>query len=67
MNAQTKKFKIQIWFDSASAKVELGTAFVYANTETEALELARAHTEYKVSGVDNVDWQVRERVRAYAV
>ena len=65
MNEKTQKFRIQVWFDTVPDKVLLGAVSVYAETEAGALDLAKAHTQYKLSGVDEVNWQVREPVALY--
>ncbi len=61
----TRNFRIQIWFDTVPDKILLGIVSVHAETEEGALNLARAHTDYRLSGVDNVEWQVREPVARY--
>lgn len=60
MSQDTQQFRIQIWFDAVPDKFLLGTVAVYAQTEEMALELAKAHTKYQLSGVDKVNWRVRE-------
>lgn len=66
MNPKTQQFRIQIWFDAVPDKFLLGTVSVYAETEELALELAKTHTQYQVSGVDKVNWQVKEPAAQYA-
>lgn len=65
-NKLARNFRIQIWFDAVPDKMLLGIVSVYAETEEGALSLAKAHTDYRLSGVDNVNWEVREPVAAYA-
>ncbi len=59
------KFSIQIWFDSPQSKTLLSTVAVYAETEERAIELAKTNTEYLVSGVNDMRWQVREQAVSY--
>ncbi len=60
-----KKFQVDIWFEQLPDYVKLGAVHVYASTEAEAIELAKNHTEYEISGVDGVTWQVREPAAIY--
>ncbi len=66
-NKNVRKFQIEIWFSQVANKIQLGKVTIYAETEAKALELAKASTEYFVSGVDQVAWQVREPKALYAV
>jgi hypothetical protein len=66
LNDNMRKFFIEIWFDGLPNKIKLGEVSVYAETEDKALELARAHTDYQISGVDKTHWQVHESVAQYA-
>ncbi len=63
---KTQKFQIDIWFNQAPNKIKLGTVNIYADSEQIALELAQAHTEYQLSGVDQTTWQVKETRAVYA-
>ena len=58
--SNTQKFQIDIWFDQAPNKIKLGTVSIYADSQEKAMELARVHTEYELSGVDTTAWQVHE-------
>jgi hypothetical protein len=62
---KTQKFKIEIWFNQAPNKIKLGSVNIYADSEKIALELAQAHTEYQLSGVDQTTWQTHEPKRLY--
>lgn len=61
----TKNFRIQIWFDCVPDKILLGTVSVCAEDEESANRLARSHTDYRLIGSDNLNWQVKERVALY--
>lgn len=61
-----QKFRVDIWFNELPNKIKLGSVRIYADTEDIALGLARAHTDYQVSGVDETIWQVKERQVVYA-
>jgi hypothetical protein len=61
-----RKFQIEVWFQGLSGHALLGTIIVPADTEEKAIALAKDHTEYRVSGVDNVEWEVREPIAQYA-
>ncbi len=64
-NKLTRNFRIQIWFDALPDKMLLGIVSVYAETEEGAINLAKAHTDYRLTGIDNTSWEVREPQAAY--
>lgn len=57
---RARRFQIEISFGGLRGRVMLDIVSVYAETEQEALELARAHTSYTIGGADRVAWKVRE-------
>ncbi len=65
--SQIQKFQIDVWFEQVPNKVKLGEVNIYAETEEKALELARAHTSYHLSGVGKTKWQVQENLAMYSI
>lgn len=64
-NKLIRNFRIQVWFEAMPDKILLGIVSVCAETEEGALNLAKAHTDYRLSGIDNVNWEVREPAAVY--
>ncbi len=46
------RYQVEIWFDQLPERIKLGTVTIVAKTQTEALELAAAHTEHWVIDED---------------
>lgn len=63
---RTRGFQIEISFSSFRGREILGTVSVHADSEDDALELARFLTSYKISRPpDKLAWQVREHIAVY--
>lgn len=62
----TQNFRIQIWFDCMPDKILLGTISVCAEDEESAKLLAKAHTDYRLIGPDNLNWLIKEQRAIYS-
>jgi hypothetical protein len=61
----TQNYRFQIWFNAVPDKILLGTVSVCSESEETAKLLVKGHTDYRLIGTDNFNWQIKERMASY--